>query len=575
MSDRASITGNVTTQSVGADGRAITSIKTSVVERDSATANVVPDSSQITSNVQPASSVQSNLITGGTAGVTGPTGATGATGPGVAAGGTTQQYLQKASDADYDTSWATLSKSSVNLGNVDNTSDASKPVSTATQTALDLKQDHSAVLDATTASFTTADETKLDGIEALAEVNNISDADATDLTDGGATTLHKHDHGGMDGLGDDDHAQYKKLSGRAGEAETFLGTGKTALAIPDTTTTTGLTIGTDTNLYRSAANTLKTDDALVVTGALTADGLAYPTADGTTGQFLKTDGAGNLSFDTPSGSGDMLASTYDAASVSEQLVGLTATQTMTNKTLTSPVINDTWAGWVSAAETWTYASVSAPTSTLTITGDKTTKYYAGMRLKLTQATGGTKYFIVTKAAYSAPNTTLTLYGGTDYALTNEAISSPFYSVAKAPAGFPLDPTKWTITTSNATERSTSSASLASLTDTLVVPIGAWEVSLQCQVAFTLGGSTGRTSQVILSTDGSTLTDADLVCKVSVTTASSGTTAFEQSVKKLVTLTGSTTYTLMGSVGNAAHTVLVSASTFAGGTKYLRAVSAYL
>lgn len=39
------------------------------------------------------------------------------------------------------------------------------------------------------------------------------------------------------------------------------------------------------------------------------------------------------------GSGDMLASTYDAASISEQLVGLTATQTLTNKTLTSPTIN--------------------------------------------------------------------------------------------------------------------------------------------------------------------------------------------------------------------------------------------
>ncbi len=30
----------------------------------------------------------------------------------------------------------------------------------------------------------------------------------TDLTDGGATTLHKHDHGGQDGLSDDDHPQY-------------------------------------------------------------------------------------------------------------------------------------------------------------------------------------------------------------------------------------------------------------------------------------------------------------------------------------------------------------------------------
>jgi hypothetical protein len=39
------------------------------------------------------------------------------------------------------------------------------------------------------------------------------------------------------------------------------------------------------------------------------------------------------------GSGEMLASTYDPANVSEQLVGLTATQTLTNKTLTAPVIS--------------------------------------------------------------------------------------------------------------------------------------------------------------------------------------------------------------------------------------------
>jgi hypothetical protein len=33
------------------------------------------------------------------------------------------------------------------------------------------------------------------------------------------------------------------------------------------------------------------------TGKVIIDGLSYPTSDGTTGQFLKTDGSGNLSFD--------------------------------------------------------------------------------------------------------------------------------------------------------------------------------------------------------------------------------------------------------------------------------------
>jgi len=37
------------------------------------------------------------------------------------------------------------------------------------------------------------DGSKLDGVEASAEVNNISDINATDLTDGGDTTLHDHD----------------------------------------------------------------------------------------------------------------------------------------------------------------------------------------------------------------------------------------------------------------------------------------------------------------------------------------------------------------------------------------------
>lgn len=41
-------------------------------------------------------------------------------------------------------------------------------------------------------SFDTTSSDKLDGIEALAEVNNISDANATNLTDGNDSTLHYH-----------------------------------------------------------------------------------------------------------------------------------------------------------------------------------------------------------------------------------------------------------------------------------------------------------------------------------------------------------------------------------------------
>jgi hypothetical protein len=51
--------------------------------------------------------------------------------------GTASQYYRG------DKTWQTLDKASISLGNVDNTSDANKPVSTATQTALNAKADKS------------------------------------------------------------------------------------------------------------------------------------------------------------------------------------------------------------------------------------------------------------------------------------------------------------------------------------------------------------------------------------------------------------------------------------------------
>jgi len=59
--------------------------------------------------------------------------------------------------ADYyrgDKTFATLNKSAVGLSNVDNTSDANKPVSTATQTAVDAKTNKLVVTNRQTASYT-------------------------------------------------------------------------------------------------------------------------------------------------------------------------------------------------------------------------------------------------------------------------------------------------------------------------------------------------------------------------------------------------------------------------------------
>ena len=65
----------------------------------------------------------------------------GEAGEGMKSGGTIGQVLTKKTSTDYDCVWATIDKDSIGLGNVDNTSDADKPISTLTQNALDNKQD--------------------------------------------------------------------------------------------------------------------------------------------------------------------------------------------------------------------------------------------------------------------------------------------------------------------------------------------------------------------------------------------------------------------------------------------------
>lgn len=90
----------------------------------------------------------------------------------------------------------------------------------------------------------------------------------------------------------------------------------------DTQTLTNKTIDASNNTISNID--LSTD----VTGNLPVGNLNSGTgASGTT--FWRGDGT----WATPAGAGDMNTATYDPANISEQLVGLTATQTLTNKTI--------------------------------------------------------------------------------------------------------------------------------------------------------------------------------------------------------------------------------------------------
>ena len=67
---------------------------------------------------------------------------------------------------------APLTKSDVDLGNVDNTSDADKPISTATQTALNNKVDKVEGKGLSTEDYSTAEKTKLGTIESGAQASS-------------------------------------------------------------------------------------------------------------------------------------------------------------------------------------------------------------------------------------------------------------------------------------------------------------------------------------------------------------------------------------------------------------------
>lgn len=126
--------------------------------------------------------------------------------------------------------------------------------------------------------------------------------------------------------------------------------------------------------------------------------------------------------------GDMLYATA-AQTLARLAPGLYGQYLGMNSGATAPAWT-TQDGWIPTSATWTYASAT----TFTVSGDVTATFAKGTKIKLTQTT--VKYFYVVSSSYGAPNTTVTVTGGSDYSLADAAITSPFYSYADTPQGFP-------------------------------------------------------------------------------------------------------------------------------------------
>ncbi len=152
----------------------------------------------------------------------------------------------------------------------------------------------------TNKAFTTTEKTKLSGIEAGAEVNNISDANATNLTDGGETTLHSHapDHAAATVV--DTASINMSITGQEISAAAIFGTTSGTVAEGNHTHAYGDVTGDDTST--TAQNIV----AYSGTGGKNITELTGTQGDilyhngtnwaklgaGTLGQYLKTNGSG-------------------------------------------------------------------------------------------------------------------------------------------------------------------------------------------------------------------------------------------------------------------------------------------
>lgn len=235
--------------------------------------------------------------------------------------------------------------------------------------------------------------------------------------------------------------------------------------------------------------------------------------------------------------------------------------------------NGTYTGWVGANETWSYSSYDSTNKTgvITVPTDATTKYTAGMRVMFTN-NSATQYGIVTKVA----STALTVYFGTDYSLTNSAITSPYYSSTKAPFGFPLDPAKWTVRTTDTADRTQASPTANTWYNpgslSVSVPVGAWRLGYQALI-YMQPNAAAASPFMTLSTANNTESDGDFSSRGGYISSSGSKTISLNNRSKSISVTSATSYYLNVKTDVSSTTSITVMGS--GGTTVIEAVCAYL
>jgi hypothetical protein len=239
-------------------------------------------------------------------------------------------------------------------------------------------------------------------------------------------------------------------------------------------------------------------------------------------------------------------------------------------------------GWIYISDTWTYASADDPVYQIYVSGDVTANadYKTGNKIKCTNNSTTFYGFIVKVGAYDSGNnrTPVDVYGGTDYDLANSAITAPFIGKVKSPDGFPLNPDKWTVKTTDSADRTQASPTTNTWYNPgslgITIPIGVWVVSYKVLARTSRAAATATNMASTLSTANNSESDAEMTTFLTINGAS-GTLvllATQHCLPKIFALTSKTSYFLncrttagSDSIGHRGDT----------GTTTIKAVCAYL